>query len=147
MTSARVVSDAPSYAAGEAHWITQTTGGALRVEMLSTGKAIKSVSGTLTTDTDLVAAVTGKRIKVIAYALTTTGQSINAAIFKSGGTTGTEIWRLLLEAPANTVFHEALSIAAPSFLFATVAGEKLTLDVGNTDTIHYAITYFDNDAT
>jgi hypothetical protein len=78
----------------------------------------------------------------------TTGVSANAAIFKSNGTTGTELWRLFLQAPAaSSVFGANLAIAAPSFLFATVAGEKLTLDVGNTDALHYSIAYFDDDAT
>lgn len=115
---------------------------------ISHGKTIKSVSGTLTADTDVIAAVTSKRIKVIAYSVITTGTSANAAIFKSNGTGGTELWRLFLQAPAaSSVFGANLSIAAPSFLFATAAGEKLTLDVGNTDALHYSITYFDDDVS
>jgi hypothetical protein len=112
------------------------------------GKTIKTVSGTLTTDTDVIAAVTSKRLKVIAYSVITTGVGANAAIFKSNGTTGTELWRLFLQAAAaSSVFGANLATSAPSFLFATVAGEKLTLDVGNTDALHYSIAYFDDDAT
>jgi hypothetical protein len=112
------------------------------------GKTIKTVSGSLTADTDVIAAVTSKRIKVIAYSMISTGTGANAAIFKSNGTSGTELWRVILQAPAaSSVFGANLSIPAPSFLFATAAGEKLTLDVGNTDTVHYSITYFDDDAS
>lgn len=111
------------------------------------GKTIKTVSGTLTADTDVIAAVTSKRIKVIAYSIFTTGTNANAMIFKSNGTGGTELWRLILQSQASAIFGANLAIPAPSFLFATVAGEKLTLDVGNGDTIHYSIAYFDDDAT
>jgi len=67
------------------------------------GKTIKTVSGTLTADTDVIAAVTSKRIKVIAYSVITTGVSANAAIFKSNGTTGTELWRLFLQGSGGIV--------------------------------------------
>ena len=125
------------------------TGGALNVTSASSGtKTIKTVSGSLAADTDVIAAVTSKRIKVISYSIITTGINANAAIFKSNGTGGTELWRVILQAPAAaSVYGANLAIAAPSFLFATVAGEKLTLDVGNADTVHYSIAYFDDDAT
>ncbi len=109
---------------------------------------LKTVSGTLTADTDVIAAVTSKRIKVVAYSIITTGTSANAAIFKSNGTSGTELWRVFLQAPAaNSVFGANLATSLPSYLFATAAGEKLTLDVGNTDALHYSLTYTDDDAT
>lgn len=112
------------------------------------GKTIKTVSGSLTADTDVIAAVTSKRIKVIAYSLITTGVNATTAIFKSNGTAGTELWRVALQAPAaSSMFGANLAVPAPSFLFATVVGEKLTLDVSSADTIHYSIAYFDDDAS
>ncbi len=111
------------------------------------GKTIKTVSGSLTSDTDVIAAVTSKRIKVIAYRLTTPGTTASAKIFKSNGTSGTEVWREFLQGATGQPMGAAIAIAAPSFLFATAAGEKLTLDVSDGDTIHYSITYFDDDAT
>lgn len=111
------------------------------------GKTIKSVSGGITADTDVIAAVSTKRLKVIAYSLTTVGTTANTVLFKSNGAAGTELWRVLLQAPASVVVGANLATAAPSFLFATVAGEKLTLDVSGSDTVHYSISYFDDDAT
>ena len=111
------------------------------------GKTIKTASGTLTADTDIVAAVTGKRIKVTAYSVFTTGTNLDLAIFKSNGAAGTELWRVPLQSVASQLMGANLAVSAPAFLFATVAGEKLTLDVNQTDTVHYSISYFDDDAT
>ncbi|MBR0871196.1 hypothetical protein JQ633_12565 [Bradyrhizobium tropiciagri] len=109
-------------------------------------KSIKSVSGSLTADADIVTAVAGKRIKVIAYSLISSGTNSNPLIFKSNA--ATEIWRTRLQAPAlNSLFGANLAVEAPSWLFATAAGEKLSIDVGNTDTVDYAISYFDDDAS
>lgn len=110
------------------------------------GKTIKTATVNITADTDIVAAVSSKRIKVIAYALFKTGTNANPILFKSNGTGGTELARVLLQSQASAVFGANLAIAAPSFLFATVAGEKLTMDVGDTDTLSGFITYFDDDA-
>ena len=111
-------------------------------------KSLKTASGTLTADTDVVAAVVGKRIKVYAYSLITTGVNANARIFKSNGTSGTELWRVILQAPAaSSLFGANLAVTPPAFIFATAAGEKLTLDVGDTDPIHYSIAYWDDDAS
>lgn len=117
---------------------------------LSTTRSYKTASGTLTADTDIVAAVTSKRIKVYALSVTTVGTSANAAIWKSNGTSGTELWRTLLQGAAATPMGERLAVSPGvdgAFIFATVAGEKLTLDVGNGDALHYSIAYWDDDAT
>lgn len=110
------------------------------------GKTIKTVSGTLTADTDIIAAVTNKRIKVCAYSIFTTGTNLDLAIFKSNGTSGTELWRVPLQSVASQIMGANLAVSAPAFLFATIAGEKLTLDVNQSDTIHYSISYYDDDS-
>lgn len=110
------------------------------------GKTIKNYSASITSDTDIVAAVASKRIKVIAYSIINQDNTADTVIFKSNGTSGTELWRVYLRGPdANTPFGANLSIPAPSFLFATVAGEKLTVDVSSGATLHISITYFDDD--
>lgn len=109
------------------------------------GKTLKTVSGSLTADTDIITAVATKRLKVVAFSLVSNGTNANTVIFKSNGTSGTELWRVLLQSSANIAAGANLAISAPSFLFATVAGEKLTLDVSAADTIHYSVTYFDDD--
>lgn len=107
-------------------------------------RTLKTVSGSLTADTDLIAAVPNKRIKIVAYSLITTDNTGVTAIFKSNGTSGTEKWRVYLRGPdANTPFGANLAASAPSFLFETGIGEKLTLDVSSAATIHYSIAYLD----
>jgi hypothetical protein len=112
----------------------------------NTDKSIKTVSGSLTADTDVIAAVTGKRLKVIGYSLISVGVNANTILFKSNGTAGTEQWRVLLQSSTAIAAGANLAVAPPGFIFATVAGEKLTMDVNQTDTVHYSITYFDDDA-
>lgn len=114
---------------------------------LATVKTIKTVSGSLAADTDVITAVANKRLKIIAYSLTSQGTNQNTIIFKSNGVGGTELWRLSLQAVAGATTGANLSIKSPDFIFATVAGEKLTMDVSQVDTIHYSITYFDDDAS
>ena len=123
------------------------TGNGEKKSLVSTGKTLKTVSGSLTDDTDVIAAVTGKRLKVYAYSLISSGTNANTVLFKSNGTGGTEIWRSPLQSPASIMAGANLSIPPPSFLFATVAGEKLTMDVSVADTVHYSLAYFDDDAT
>ena len=122
-------------------------GAAPAVVTVTHGKTLKIVSGSLTVDTDIIAAVASKRIKVIAYSLVGVGTNSNTVIFKSNGTGGTELWRLLMQSSTAIAAGANLATSAPSFLFATVAGEKLTMDVSQADTIHYSVTYFDDDAT
>jgi hypothetical protein len=109
------------------------------------GKTIKTVTGTVTADTDIVAAVASKRIKVIAYSLITGATTANTITFQSNATTA--LWTVPLQAITGTVAGANLAIPAPSFLFATAAGEKLTLDVSAAQSITYSVTYFDDDAS
>lgn len=108
------------------------------------GKTIKTVTGTVSADTDIVAAVTGKRIKVIAVALYTTSTNANTITLKSNNSTA--IWTVPLRAITGTISGANLAVPAPSFLCATVAGEKLTLDVSAAESVTYNVTYFDDDA-
>jgi len=112
------------------------------------GKTIKTVSGSLTADIDIIAAVASKRLKVIAYSFITPNNTGATLLLKSNGTAGAEQWRVFVKGPdANTPFGANLAVPAPSFLFATVAGEKLTVDTDSAATIHYSVSYFDDDAS
>lgn len=112
------------------------------------GKTLKTYSGTFSTDTDVIAAVTGKRIKVYAYSVINTSNTAETPLFKSGGTSGTELWRVHTKGPAaDTPFGANLAVTPPAFIFATVAGEKLTVDVNAGATLHVSLAYFDDDAS
>lgn len=114
-------------------------------EHIDHGKTIKTVTGTVSADTDIVAAVTSKRIKVIAYALFSASTMLNTITFQSNASTA--LWTVPLQSSSNLIFGANLAIPAPSFLFATVAGEKLTLDVSAAVNVTYSLSYYDDDAS
>ena len=112
-------------------------------------RTYKTYSATISADTDIIAAVASKRIKVYAYSITTVSATENSIIFKSNGTAGTELWRVDLQAPASVVAGANLAVAPGldgAFLFATVACEKLTADLGAAVAIHISVAYWDDDA-
>jgi hypothetical protein len=115
--------------------------------LVTHGKTIKSLSGSFTSDTDIIAAVTSKRIKVIAYSFRTFGTSATTILLKSNGTGGTLLWTEVLQSITSTVQGSNLAVPAPSWLFGTAAGEKLTADTNTSDTVYWSLTYFDDDAT
>ena len=106
-------------------------------------KAIKSVTGTVNATTDIVAAVAGKRIKVVAYSLESVSTTSNTITFQSNAVTG--IWTVILLALASSVMGANLAIPEPSFIFGTVAGEKLTLNLSAAINCTYNVSYYDDD--
>ena len=111
----------------------------------SPGKTILTVTGTVSVDTDIVAAVVGKRIKVIAISLISVSTTTNTITMQSNASTA--LWTVPLQAISGTICGVNLAVPAPSFLFATAAGEKLTLDVSAAQNVTYSISYFADDAT
>lgn len=124
-----------------------TNTGTFAVQNNSTGKTLKTASNSLTANANVVALVSSKRIKV--YALTCVSVGANATLiqFMSNGANGNELWRTLLQGNTNAPMGYAQSVTPPGMLFGTTAGEPLTMRVNQTDTIHYSIGYFDDDAT
>jgi hypothetical protein len=94
---------------------------------------------TATTGTDVVAAVAGTTIKVIAYALQATG-TVNANLRDGTGAALTLVW--------NLQAREGVSAAAakpPFYLFATTAGNALTVVLSAAVTVGIEVTYWDTD--
>lgn len=109
-------------------------------------KTFKTVTGTVSVDTDIVAAVAGRRIKVFAYALFSGSTTLNTITFQSNAAGG--LWTVPLQAPAaNSIFGANLATPGPLPLFATDAGKKLTLDVSAAVNVTYSIAYWDDDPT
>lgn len=112
---------------------------------ITTGKTIKTVTGTVSADTDIVAAVPTKRIKVFAFSLVSASTTANTITFQSDASTA--LWTTPLQSISATMTGSNLATAVPSFLFATVAGEKLTLDVSAAQSVTYNVSYWDDDTT
>lgn len=111
----------------------------------SISKTIKTVTGTVSADTDIVNAVSSKRIKVIAFSIISGSTNANTVTFQSNASTA--LWTIPTQAITGTYFGANLAVEAPSFIFATAAGEKLTLDVSSSNNITYSVSYFDDDTT
>jgi len=105
-------------------------------------KNILNYTASLAADTDVIAAVPGKQIKVIAYSLQSASTTAETVTFKSNGTSGTAKWTVILRSLASSLFGASLATSAPSYLFSTNVGEKLTLDFTGSETIIVNLTYY-----
>lgn len=107
------------------------------------GRTLKSVTGSTSVDVDIVAAVATKRIKVYSVSLTTISTTAVTVTMQSNASTAIRTYRL--QGPASVTVGIAESTECPTFLFATTAGEKLTLDVSAAVTVFYNVSYWDDD--
>lgn len=113
---------------------------------LSGTRTIKTVTGTISATTDVVAAVTSKRIKVFYYKLFTASQTLVTVTAQSNAVTAKDTTPL--QAPAaSSLFGANVAVSPPDYLFATVAGEKLTLNLSTANAVIYTLSYWDDDAT
>lgn len=108
--------------------------------MTTTGKYVKTVAIAVSSsgDNEIVAAVTGRRIKVTSFSIQATG-TVNAK-WKDGGSTD-------LTGAYNWQAREgiAMGLAAPAFLFATTAGNALNLNLSGAVSVVGHVSYFDED--
>lgn len=105
------------------------------------GISLKSVSigVSVSGDNPIVAAVAGRRIKVVAYSIQATG-TVNVK-WKDGG--GAD-----LSGAFNFQAREgnAFGVPAPSWMFGTQAGQSLLLNLDGSVAVNGFVTYFDDDA-
>jgi hypothetical protein len=99
----------------------------------------KFVSIDTTASADIVAAVSGKRIRVYAYLLV--GAATETVRFQSGGSTNLQGAMTLATGVPNTG-----AVPAPSWLFQTVTGEKLNLVKGGAVQVSGWLAYYLDDA-
>lgn len=105
------------------------------------GKTLKTapVSASSSGDNTIVAAVTSRRIKVIAFLMQAVGTTVTAK-WKDGASvdlTG----GLLFNAREGVT----ASVDAPSWLFATTAGNALVLNLDAAQAVTGFVTYFEDD--
>jgi hypothetical protein len=107
-------------------------------------RTIKSASGSVagSGNNTLIAAVASNKIKVLAFSLSTSSTTAVTCIFQSGAG-GTELWRVLLQAPTSTAVGANLATALPGWLFETAVSTLLNLNLSSAQTIHWAATYFE----
>lgn len=107
------------------------------------GKTIVSTGGSAASNGNntLVAAGTNK-LKVFAFSLSTTSTTAMTCIFQSGAS-GTEIWRVILQAATSTNTGANLSVSPPAWLFATASATLLNLNLSSANAVHWSVSYFD----
>lgn len=112
------------------------------------GKTLKTFSGTCSSsgNNTIISAVTSKRLKVYSLVLSYIGTTAVVAYFRDG-TGGSELRRYDFQTPASVSTGANDSVNPPSFLLATTAGNELDLNLSAAQAIHYAGSYFDDDAT
>lgn len=118
--------------------------GTLRVvEANDVGRTLKSAGGSAASNGNntLVAAGTNK-LKVFAFSLSTTITTAMTCIFQSGAG-GTELWRVILQAPTSISTGANLSVAVPGYLFSTAAATLLNLNLSSANAVHWSVSYFD----
>lgn len=106
------------------------------------GKTILTASGTTSSSgaTEMVAAVAGKKIKVVAYAFTTVSATKDRLILKSATT---EIWRpAILQSAGNVTVGANLSVPAPGQICETAAAAALNLVKAAAVETDYAVAYY-----
>lgn len=119
---------------------------ALILEALNTGQTIKTASGTASSsgNNTIVAAVSGKRIKVIGMKLTYISTTAQVILMQSGAG-GTEIDRQTLQSPASVSVGLTESINPPACLFQTAASALLNMNLSQAVAVQYRFTYFEGD--
>lgn len=121
-----------------------TSTGSLRtVEANDVGRTLKSGGGSVASNGNNTLIVAGtNKLKVFAFSLSTTSTTAMTCIFQSGAS-GTELWRVLLQAGTNVSTGANLSVAVPGYLFSTAAATLLNLNISSANTIHWSASYFD----
>lgn len=115
----------------------------LLVQNRGHGKTIVSTGGSAASNGNntLVAADASNKIKVKAFSLTTTSTTAVTCIFQDGAS-GTELWRVTLQAPTGASAGANLSVPAPDWLFATSSNTLLNLNLSGAITVHWSVSYF-----
>lgn len=110
---------------------------------MANGKTLLSTGGSAASsgNNTLISAGTNK-LKVYAFSLSTTSTTAVTCIFQSGSG-GTELWRVILQAPTGANSGANLAVSPPAWLFATASATLLNLNLSGAITVHYSVSYFD----
>lgn len=113
------------------------------VEASGAGRTLVSAGGSVASsgNNTLVAAGTN-RLKVYGFSLTTTSTTAVTCIFQSGAG-GTELWRVILQAPTSVNVGANLIVTPPAWIFATASATLLNLNLSGAQTVHWSVAYYD----
>lgn len=115
--------------------VTQPISMAAKTIVSKTGSASSSGNNTI------VAAGTNK-LKVFAFSLSTSSTTAITVKFQDGAS-GTDLWSVILQAPASVSTGANLAISPPNWLFNTSAATLLNLNISAAQAVQWAVSYFD----
>jgi len=107
------------------------------------GKTLKRLAGSTAATASIIAAVGGKRLKVFAFAVQSRNDTMTVQM-RDGAAGSMTSLQWSLNTREGVV---ASAINPPGFLFGTTAGNALDLVVTGTGTIHWEVSYWDDDAS
>lgn len=105
------------------------------------GKTLASSSGTLTATQVTVLIAGAAKNKVYAFSLTTTSTTGTIASF-TAGSGGTELWRVLLQAPSGANAGANLAVTPPAYLFASASNGTLVLNLSVAVRVDFSVAYY-----
>jgi len=108
-------------------------------------KTIQTACGVASSNTAIIALVSGKRIKVTVCSLRTSYSAAALTPILTDGNGGTTLWNDLEQAISGAVSGSVVSQDAPNFIFGTTAGNALYLNPGGQN-VTYSIAYFTDDS-
>lgn len=107
------------------------------------GRALASTGGSASSSgNNTLVAAGSARLKVHAFSLSTTSATAVTCIFQSGAG-GTELWRVVLQAPTSVSTGANLAVTPPAWLFATASATLLNLNLSGAITVHWSVSYCD----
>lgn len=120
-----------------------TNGLDVDITRMSHGKTVLSASGSASSsgNNTLVAAGTN-RLKVSKFSLSTSSTTAMTCIFQSGAG-GTELWRVILQAPTSVSTGANLAVPVPDWIFATASATLLNLNLSSANAVAWAVSYID----
>lgn len=113
---------------------------------VTTEHKVLTVSGSISGNTAVVAAVPFQRIKVCGFECYTSYSGGALTPILTDGNGGTTIWERLVQAISGAVSGAVAHVPVPSWFCATSAGNALYLNPGGQAVI-YSISYFTDDAS
>lgn len=111
------------------------------VDAFDMGKTFSSSSGTLTATQVTVLLAGSAKNKVYAFSLTTTSTTGTIATFTQGSG-GTEVWRVLLQAPSGANAGANLAVSPPAYLFASASNGTLVLNLSVAVRVDFSVAYY-----
>ena len=128
-------------------------GGGLKALVVSVGgsvtvaaKTILTVCGSASSNTQIGAAVTSKRLKCVFISLRTAYSTGPIVPILTDGNGGSTIYQDLEQAISGSVSGSVASVSPPGWICGTSAGNPLYLNP-NGQTVYYTVSYFADDAT